>query len=132
VDVITTLAALALAQAATAAPDLTALLDRVRMTVPDARSLSDLQVCPPTRVSSDGSRYTVMVAFARRGQVRRYYGALWRDGRYERLVDTGLTGEATGLLGVAARSVERRFEACRWVPAAEIEAAWAVLDGERP
>jgi hypothetical protein len=123
------IAILALAAAATLAPPpLEPLLARIRVVVPDAREVRDLQVCAPQQVSRDGRRATVLVALSRPREARRYYRAVWRDGRFVDLADLGLSGSDEGLYGVAARALERRFEECRFIAADELAAGWSALD----
>lgn len=126
-----TLLLAAAASVAVPEPQLQPLLERARVQLADARTLGDLQVCAPEKVSRDGQRYTVMVAFSRLNQPRRFYGAIYRDGRLNRLVDTGLSGDTqAGLMGLAAGAVARRFEKCRWVSRAELDGAWAEIDAQ--
>lgn len=114
--------------AATAEPPgmLPALLARIRLGVPDAREISDLQVCPPKLVSRDGRKFSIELALNRPRAGRRYLMADWKDGAFVRIADDGLnTDNPVGLDGIIARAVERKFEAkCRWVGAAELKAAW--------
>lgn len=113
-------------------PPLPDLLGLLRTQVPDARTISDMQVCPPVKVSRDRTRYTVMVAFSRLNTARHFYGVRVRDGRYAELMDTQLSADMlntpSGLMGLAARSTARQFESCRWVSPEELQAAWAQLD----
>lgn len=111
-----------------ATPPLTALLERVRLAVPDARQISDLRVCDPQQVSRDGRRATVLVSLSRPQTARSYYRAVWRDGRFVHMDDLGLTGADDGLKGLAVRALERRFERCRWVPAEQLARSWAELE----
>ena len=121
--------ALAAEQAQPTEPPLTALLDRIRLTLPDARTITDMQVCPPVKVSKDGTRFTVMVAFSRLNTARHFYGARVRDGQYAELIDTQLGADTPdGLMGLAARATARQFETCRWVSPDELRAAWETLD----
>ncbi len=121
---ITLLALAAIASPAPIAP----LLERVRVAVPDAREVRDLQVCAPQQVSRDGRKFTTLVALSRPREARRYYRARWVDGRAVAVVDLGLAGDSEGLEGMAARALERHFEACPFVPAADLAAGWAALD----
>lgn len=124
------------ASAAVAPPPLPVLLERLRLAVPDARQISDLQVCPPRHVSSDGRRFTVLLALNRPNVARRYYDATWRDGQFVKLDDLsntgdpewGLGGDAVGLNAIATQAMERDFERnCRWVGVDELAAAWSAV-----
>lgn len=119
-----------------AQPQLLALLERVRLSVPDARQVSDLQLCPPEHVSRDGRKFTVLLGLNRPQVARRYYLAVWRDGRFVKLDDLsvtgvegwGLGGDSVGLNAIATRAMERDFERrCRWVSADELAAGWAAV-----
>lgn len=112
----------ALIAAAAPVPQLAALLERVRVEVPDAREIADLQICEPNR---NGDAW---VALSRPRQARAYYRAIWRDGRPIRLVDLGISGAGQGLEALAARTMERRVSACARVSADELAAGWAALD----
>lgn len=129
---LTTFGAGASAQTLPAVPPLTALLELIRVQVPDARTVSDMQVCPPVKISKDGARFTVMVAFSRLGTARHYYGARVRDGRYAELMDTQLSADMvntpSGFMGLAAKATARQFEKCRWVSSDELKAGWETLD----
>ena len=120
---------LLLLAAAQPEPSLTKLLQRVRIDVPAARSISDVQVCPPTRISRDGKRFTVMVAFSRRTEARSYFGARWEGDRFTRLIDTGFSATDEGAAGLVSRALDRQFEDCQWISAEQLEAAWAEVDG---
>lgn len=127
---------LLLVAAAIAEPALAPLLERIRLTVPDAREVRDLQLCPPRRVSRDGRRFDTFVSLARPREPRQYYIATWRDGRVVELSLYPLTAASLAPGGnfldqIAMRAMERQFEKCRWVSAAELAAGWALLDGER-
>lgn len=122
--------------AAVPEPPITPLLERMRLSVPDARDVRDLQVCPPKRVSRDGRRFLTEISLARPHASREYYTAKWVDGRVVELSLYPLTARdaAQGgdfLAQIAMRAMERSFEHCRWVPAAEVEAGWASLDGKQ-
>jgi hypothetical protein len=114
--------ALLIAAALTAEPPLLAVLERARVEVPDGREIADLQICPLDR------RGNALLALSRPREARRYYRVVWHDGRPLKLDDLNLTGTDDGLKGLAVRTLERRFEACRWVSPAELAAAWAQLD----
>lgn len=113
---------IALLIAASVPAELTAVLERVRLEVPDAREIADLQICPPNR---NGDAW---VALSRPRQARAYYRAIWRDGRPVRLVDLGISGAGQGLEGLAARTMERRVSDCARVSADDLAAGWAALD----
>lgn len=117
------------ASAALQQPALVPLLDRARVAVPDAREIADLKVCPPQQVSRDGRRFTVLVSLSRPRAPRSYYRAHYQDGRVVAIRDLLVPSGFDGLDGLAARSLERRFETCRFVPAAEVAAAWVSIDG---
>lgn len=117
--------------ATTPEPPIAPLLQRIRLSVPDAREVRDLQVCPPRRVSRDGRKYDTWVALARPREARAYYLAEWRDGKVAKLVPYPLSlsaAEGDFLAGLALRGMERTFENCRWVSADELAAAWADID----
>ena len=116
-------------------PALAPLLERIRLTVPDAREVRDLQFCSPRRISRDGRRFDTFVSLARPREPRQYYTASWRDGRVVKLSLYPLTPASTAAGGnvldqIAMRAMERQFETCRWVSATELAAGWATLDGE--
>lgn len=119
------LAAIALSGAAL---NLAPLLDRLRLSVPDARAITDLQVCPPTNVSDDGSRATTMVAFNRPREPRRYYRVTWRDGRADSVNDSGVSASNSGLAGLASAAMEKRMQGCAIVSPDALNAAWHQLD----
>jgi hypothetical protein len=108
---------------ASADPSLVALLQSARMTVPDAREITDLRVCPPNR---NGDQW---VALATPRKAMSYWRARWKDGRLQRLHDLQFGGSDEGLKMVAARAMERRMEACPWVSADQLAGAWAQIDG---
>jgi hypothetical protein len=121
--------------AAVPEPPIAPLLEGVRLSVPDARDVRDLQVCPPKRVSRDGRRFVTEISLARPHTPREYYTAQWVDGRVKELSLYPLTAKdaASGgdiLNQIAMRAMERSFEHCRWVSAAELEAGWAFLDAK--
>lgn len=127
------IALVALSAAAAAQPPLAPLLESIRLSVPDAREISDLQVCPPRRVSRDGRKFITDVALAHPHVSRQYYTASWRDGRVAKLslypataADLEPGGDIWKQIGL--RAVQRQMEPCRWIPAAELAAAWAQLD----
>lgn len=128
-------ALLLVAAATVPEPALAPLLERIRLSVPDAREVRDLQVCPPRRISRDGQRFETFVSLARPGESRQYYTAKWRDGRVTELSLYPLTAASAAggnfLDQIAMRGMERQFEKCRWVAATELAAGWAALDGER-
>lgn len=115
----------------TPTPPLTALLERFRLSVPDARNIADLQVCVPHRIDRDGTRGTLMVAVSRPQQPRGYYAVNFRDGRYISVIAAGQpdTGAIGGFDTLIARSMDRRMEKCPFIPEAELDAAWAEIDG---
>lgn len=115
---------LALAIAA-ADPTLVEFLSRARISVPDARSISDVQLCP---VEPSGRAF---VAFSRRGDARAYYALSIRPGRTTRLLDLDLRGNSEGLASLGARAMEKRLTSCRWVPADELAGAWLSIEGPR-
>lgn len=125
---------LAAGQTEPAEPPLPALLDQIRLSVPDARTIADLQICPPVKVSKDGSKFTVPVAFSRLNAARHYYFAVWRGGAYAQLIDSGAGGDTLGDLKssgfaiLTARDMEKRLKTCRWVSPDELKAAWETLD----
>ncbi|MBY0395966.1 MAG: hypothetical protein K2X91_05765 [Thermoleophilia bacterium] len=123
------IAALALALVSAGNPGLPALLTRLRLSVPDARSITDLQVCPATRVSDDGASGTTMIAFNRPREPRRYYRAVFKDGAYTAVNDSGIEGGADGLAGLASSAMEKRMAGCPFITAAQLHDAWAALDG---
>lgn len=109
------------------------LLESIRLSVPDARQISDLQVCPPRKLSKDGRKFITDVALARPHVTRQYYTASWRDGQVAKLTlypataaDLEPGGDIWKQIGI--RAVQRQMEPCRWIPAAELTAAWAQLD----
>lgn len=123
---------IAAAALAGAAPvGLEPLLHRLRLSVPDARAITDLQVCPAQQVSGDGRRFVTLVALSVPQRARRYYRVSWRDGRAVAVLDTGLSGDGQGLMSVGLEALERKFEGCRWVSAEELKAGWAALDQVR-
>lgn len=127
---------LILAAATVPEPALAPLLERIRLTVPDAREIRDLQLCPPRQISRDGRRFDTFVSLARPREVRQYYIATWRDGRVVKLSLYPLTTASLAPGGnildqIAMRAMQRQFENCRWVSAAQLAAGWALLDGER-
>lgn len=127
--ILATLGAGASAQTLPTEPPLTAMLELIRVKVPDARTVSDMQICPPVKISKDGTKFTVMVAFSRLNTARHFYGARVRDGRYVELMDTQLGGDTPdGLMGLAARATARQFETCRWVSPDELKAGWEAID----
>ena len=122
--------------AASPEPPLAPLLERIRIAVPDAREVHDLQICPARRISRDGRRFDTFVSLARPRVPRQYYIAKWRDGRVIDLSLYPLTvadaGPGSSFLDqIAMRAMERQFEGCRWVSADELAAGWATLTGER-
>lgn len=121
--------ALALSLATAGNPPLPALLTRLRLSVPDARSITDLQVCPATRVSVDGASGTTMIAFGRPREPRRYYRAVFKDGVYTAVNNSGIAGGADGLAGLAVSAMEKRMAGCPFVSAAQLHSAWASIDG---
>lgn len=120
-----------LALAAAATTPIAPLLERVRVSVPDAREVHDLQVCQPRKISRDGRKFLTDVALSRPREPRRFYVATWKDGRVDSLsvypIDSSV-GPTAGFATMILRSTERKFEACRWVPAVELAAGWAALD----
>jgi hypothetical protein len=120
---------------ATADPMVAPLVERFRISVPDAREVRDLQVCQPRKASRDGRSFLLDVALSRPHAPRQYFVAKWRDGRVVQLIPYGVdssVGENAGLDTLVLHSTERRFEPCRWVPKAELEAAWLALEGDQP
>lgn len=115
-----------------AEPPLVALVERLRLSVPDARAVADLQMCAPHRINKERTRGTLMIAMSRPQQPRTYYAVNFRDGRYTNVIHAGKpdNGEIGGLETVFARSMDKRMQSCRFVPKAELEAAWTALDGE--
>jgi hypothetical protein len=116
---------IALLAAVLASTPLPPLLDRLRLSVPDARSITDLQVCAPSRVSPDGREALVLVALNRPRVAREFYLAVWQDGRFARLDDMSRMGVPR--LGLRREQLERQFADCPWVPSADLKAAWAEL-----
>lgn len=116
---------------AAADPGLVPLLERFRLSVPDAREASDLQVCPPRKIDRDGWPVLTDVALSRPRAPRQYFVAKWKAGRVVQLIPYGVdssAGEASGFETIALRATERRFEPCRWISPAELDAAWAEVD----
>lgn len=123
------IAALALALATAGNPGLPALLTRLRLSVPDARSITDLQVCPATRVSDDGASGTTMIAFNRPREPRRYYRAVFKAGAYAEVNDSGIEGGSDGLARLASSAMEKRMADCPFIAPAQLRAAWTSIDG---
>jgi hypothetical protein len=127
------IALVALSAMAAAPVPLAPLLESIRLSVPDARQISDVQVCPPRKVSKDGRKFITDVALARPHVTRQYYTASWRDGRIVKLTlypataaDLEPGGDIWKQIGI--RALQRQMEPCRWIPAVELAAAWAQLD----